>query len=173
MKRTCRNVLLLWLVCAFIFPHASVLSQERTSSAAAFDGFTAEEMAAERRLEEQFRVIPTSASARAHLQRLTREPHVAGTPEDYDTALYVRDRMRAYGLAAELKEYQVLLSYPKQPSIVELIAPRRERLKVQEAIIAQDSTSSSRKIIPLFNGYSPSGDVTAPLVYVNYGLPND
>jgi N-acetylated-alpha-linked acidic dipeptidase len=163
----------LWLVSAFIFTHASVLSQERTSSAAAFDGYTAEETAAERRLEEQFRAIPTTASARSHLQRLTREAHVAGTPEDYETALYLRDRMRAYGLAAELKEYQVLLSYPKQPSIVELIAPRRERLKVQEAVVAQDSTSSSRKIIPLFNGYSPSGDVTAPLVYVNYGLPND
>lgn len=173
MKRTCRNVLALWLCAAFIFAHASVRAQERTSSAAAFDGFTAEETAAQRRLEEQFRVIPSSASARSHLQRLTRETHVAGTPEDYNTALYIRDRMRAYGLAAELKEYQVLLSYPKQPSIVELVAPRRERLKVQEAIVAQDPTSASRKIIPLFNGYSATGDVTAQLVYVNYGLPND
>jgi N-acetylated-alpha-linked acidic dipeptidase len=172
LKRTCRNLLALWLIYTFIFAQSSVLSQERTTSAA-FDGFTAEETAAERRLEEQFRIIPTTDSARSHLQRLTREAHVAGTPEDYDTALYVRDQMRAYGLAAELKEYQVLLSYPKQPSIVELVAPRRERLKVQEAVLAQDPTSSSRKIIPLFNGYAPSGDVTAPLVYVNYGLPND
>ena len=40
-------------------------------------------------------------------------------------------------------------------------------------MIAEDPSSSNPKIIPLFNGYSASGDVTAPLVYVNYGLPPD
>jgi N-acetylated-alpha-linked acidic dipeptidase len=173
VKITYRRVLAFWLIAVFIFAQASVRSQERTSSAAALEGFTAEESALERRLEEQFRAVPQPDSARSHLQRLTQEPHVAGTREDYDTAIYVRDRMRAYGLAAELKEYQVLLPYPKQPSIIELVAPRRERLRLQEAVIAQDASSASRKIIPLFNGYSASGDVTAPLVYVNYGLPND
>ncbi|MDX6694617.1 MAG: N-acetylated-alpha-linked acidic dipeptidase [Blastocatellia bacterium] len=173
LKRTCRHAFALWLIVASIFAQSNVFSQERTSSAAVLDGFGAEESVAERRLEEQYRAVPQTDSARSHLQRLTREPHVAGTREDYETAIYVRDRMRAYGLAAELKEYQVLLPYPKQPSIVELIAPRRERLRVQEAVVAQDPTSANRKIIPLFNGYSASGDVTAPLVYVNYGLPND
>jgi N-acetylated-alpha-linked acidic dipeptidase len=104
---------------------------------------------------------------------LTAEPHVAGTKEDYATAIYVRDQMRSYGISSELKEYEVLLPYPKQPSIVELIRPRRERLTVKEAAIPEDPSSSNPKIIPLFNGYSPSGDVTAPLVYVNYGLPPD
>ena len=66
-----------------------------------------------------------------------------------------------------------MLPYPKQPSVVELVAPRHERLTVKEAIIAEDPFSSNPKIIPLFNGYSASGDVTAPLVYVNYGLPPD
>lgn len=173
MKRTYRNALVLWLIAAVIFAQSSVFSQEKSQSATAFDGYTAEETNTERRLEEQFRAVPSPESARSHLRRLTQEPHVAGTREDYDTAIYVRDQMRAYGLAAELKEYQVWLPYPKQPSIVELIAPRRERLRVQEAIVPQDPTSSSRKIIPLFNGYSATGDVTAPLVYVNYGLPED
>lgn len=173
MKRTCRSAFVLWLIAVNIFTQANVLSQDRTSSAVAIDGFGADETVAERRFEEQFRAVPAPASARSHLQRLTREPHVAGTREDYETAIYVRDQMRSYGLAAELKEYQVLLPYPKQPSIVELVAPRRERLRVQEAVVPQDPSSASRKIIPLFNGYSASGDVTAPLVYVNYGLPGD
>jgi N-acetylated-alpha-linked acidic dipeptidase len=174
LKRTCRRILIVWLVAAFILAQASVRSQERTTArASVIDGFAADESAAERQLEEQFRAVPQPDSARAHLKQLTAVPHVAGTREDYDTAIYVRDRMRAYGLAADIKEYQVLLPYPKQPSIVELIAPRRERLRVQEAIVPQDATSASRKIIPLFNGYSATGDVTAPLVYVNYGLPGD
>lgn len=137
------------------------------------DGFTAAGALAQRRWEEQFRGVPASNSAREHLRRLTAEPHVAGTKEDYATAIYVRDQMRSFGLRAELKEYDVLLPYPKQPSIVEIIAPRRERLTVREATIPEDPTSSSARIIPLFNGYSPSGDVTAPVVYVNYGLPPD
>ena len=154
------------LSCLFtlqpVFPQATSL-----------DGFTIAGAAAEVRREEQFRAVPDPKSAREHLRTLTAEPHVAGTKEDYDTAVYVRDQMRSYGLAAELKEYDVLLPYPKRPSVVEVIASRRERLNVKEAVLPEDPTSSNPKIIPLFNGYSASGDVTAPLVYVNYGLPPD
>src|SRR6266446_5159108 len=124
--------------------------------------------------EERFRAVPAPDSAREHLRRLTAVPHVAGTKEDYATALYVRDQIRSYGIPSELKEYEVLLNYPKQPSIVELITSQgRERLALKEAVIAADPSSADPKIIPLFNGYSPSGDVTGPLVYVNYGLPPD
>jgi N-acetylated-alpha-linked acidic dipeptidase len=125
------------------------------------------------RLEEQFRSVPTPASAREHLRRLTIEPHIAGSKEDYETAIYVRDQMRSYGLAVELKEYQVWLPYPKTPAILELVTPRRQRLPVHETVVTQDPSSSHPKITPLFNGYSASGDVTAPLVYANYGLPGD
>src|SRR6266850_4734665 len=124
--------------------------------------------------EEKFRAVPAPESAREHLRRLTAVPHVAGTKEDYATALYVRDQIRSYGIPADLKEYDVLLNYPKQPSIVELITSKgRERLPLKEAVIPADPSSSDPRIIPLFNGYSPSGDATAPLVYVNYGLPPD
>src|SRR6267378_2038545 len=139
----------------------------------ALDGFSTAGAVAERRWEEQFHAVPASASAREHLRRLTLEPHVAGTKEDYATAIYVRDQLRSYGLRAELKEYQVWLNYPNTPGIIELITPRRERLAVREAVVSADPTSSNPRITPLFNGYSPSGDVTAPLVYANYGLPGD
>jgi N-acetylated-alpha-linked acidic dipeptidase len=139
----------------------------------ALDGFTPDNAVAERRWEEQFRAVPAPDSAREHLRRLTAEPHVAGTKEDYATAIYVRDQMQKFGLAAEIKEYQVWLNYPKTDPIVELLAPRREKLSVREAILKEDPSSSNPKITPLFNGYSASGDVTAPLVYANYGLPPD
>ncbi|MDQ3908595.1 MAG: M28 family peptidase, partial [Acidobacteriota bacterium] len=154
---------------------ARTSAQDQSSTAAppALDGFSPEESASERALEDRFRAVPRPDSAREHLRQLTKEPHVAGTPEDYQTALYVRDRFREYGIAADLKEYQVLLPYPRVPTVLELTAPRRERLRLQEAAIPEDPTSSSRKIIPLYNGYSATGDVSAPLVYVNYGLPED
>lgn len=137
------------------------------------DGFSQRLSPEQRRFEEQFRAVPQSSTAREALRRLTAEPHIAGSPEDYATAIYVRDQMRSFGLQSELKEYQVLLPYPRTPSIVELVAPRRERMQVREDTVTVDSTSGSRKIVPLYNGYGASGDVTAPLVYVNYGLPDD
>ena len=139
----------------------------------ALDGFNAESSQAQRRWEERFRAVPTPNSAREHLKILTREPHIAGTKADYDTAVYVRDQLRSYGIAAELKEYDVWLNYPNSPSIVELMASRRQRLNINEPVVPADPTSSHPNITPLFNGFSASGDVTAPVVYVNYGLPND
>ena len=147
-------------------------AQTRTDSPV-IDGFSAKTSDIQRQFEEQFRSVPQPATAREELRRLTSEAHIAGSPEDYTTAVYVRDQMRGFGLSSELREYQVLLPYPRTPGIVELIAPRRERLQVREDIVPQDPTSSSRKIVPLYNGYGASGDLTAPLVYVNYGLPND
>jgi N-acetylated-alpha-linked acidic dipeptidase len=158
--------LLLWLT-----PERVLLQSSRVG--VAIESGNDELSIAQRRLEEQFRAVPTPASAREHLRRLTIDPHIAGTKEDYATAIYVRDQMRSYGLAAELKEYQVWLPYPKTPAIVELITSRRQRLPVHETVVTKDPSSSHPKITPLFNGYSASGDVTAPLVYANYGLPGD
>jgi N-acetylated-alpha-linked acidic dipeptidase len=158
-------VLLLLPTARFVFSQGS--------NATPLDGFSANTSATQRRWEELFRSVPAPTSAREHLRRLTLEPHIAGTKEDYATAVYVRDQMKSYGLNAELKEYNVWLPYPKTTPIVELITQRRQRLSVTEAIVPGDPTSSNPKITPLFNGYSASGDVTGPLVYANYGLPGD
>jgi N-acetylated-alpha-linked acidic dipeptidase len=163
-----RRASTLLIISLFLFQSIAFAQSQQP-----IDGFNRESSDAERSFEEQFRAIPSPASARENLRRLTAEPHVAGTKEDYDTAIYVRDQMRSYGLNAELAEYQVWLNYPKTDPIVELVSPRRERLSVREAIIREDTNSSNKKITPLFNGYAATGDVTAPLVYANYGLPPD
>jgi N-acetylated-alpha-linked acidic dipeptidase len=159
--------LLTFLLATILLPWPVALSQN------AIDGFNADRVVAERRWEEQFRAVPNPQSAREHLRRLTLEPHIAGTKEDYATAVYVRDQLRSYGLNAELKEYDVWLNYPNTPSVLELITTQRQRLNTREAVLPGDPTSANPKITPLFNGYSPSGDVTGSVVYANYGLPND
>jgi N-acetylated-alpha-linked acidic dipeptidase len=146
---------------------------QKTFAQTAIDGFSPNRVATERRWEEQFRAVPDPKSAREHLRRLTIEPHIAGTKEDYDTAVYVRDQLRSYGLSAELREYEVWLNYPNNPSTLELITTKRQPLSTREAVVPGDPTSSNPKITPLFNGFSASGDVTAPVVYANYGLPGD
>jgi N-acetylated-alpha-linked acidic dipeptidase len=164
-KTVALSILLTLLLCQ------SIASAQNRSEA--IDGFPSQLSEIERQLERQYRLVPSPTTSREELRRLTSEAHIAGSPEDYATAIYVRDLMRSFGLASELKEYQVLLPYPRTPSIVELVSPRRERLQVRENVLREDPTSSSRKIVPLYNGYGAAGDITAPLVYVNYGLPND
>ncbi|HZH31554.1 MAG TPA: M28 family metallopeptidase [Pyrinomonadaceae bacterium] len=175
MKAHVRAALALFLITGFLGTPLALRAQAPTATdaSALLDGFTATGSNAERQLENRFRDVPLAASAREHLRTLTREPHVAGTPADYRTAVYVRDQLRKFGISAELKEYEVLLPYPKRPTVLELVAPRRVRLDLQEAVLPQDPSSAHAGIIPLFNAYSASGDVTAPLVYVNYGLPDD
>ena len=162
-----KTILILALLVALSLATPVALTQN------AIDGFNAARATEQRRWEEQFRAIPDPKSAREHLRILTREPHIAGTKEDYDTAVYVRDQLRSYGLPAELKEYDVWLNYPNTPSIVELITTKRQKLNTHEAVVPGDPSSSNPKITPLFNGYAASGDVTASVVYANYGLPND
>ena len=150
-----------------------ILASPALAQTPAIDGFTAQRAVDQRKWEEQFRAVPAPKSAREHLRILTLEPHMAGTKEDYATAIYVRDQLRSYGIAADLREYNVWLNYPNTPTVLELITTKRQKLNTFEAVVSADPTSSHPKITPLFNGYSASGDVTAPVVYANYGLPND
>ena len=157
------------------FGHDNNLPQSQTlTDSRLLDGFTGDRAVSQRLWEERFRSVPAPSSAREHLRRLTLEPHIAGTKEDYATAVYVSDQLRSYGLTAELKEYEVWLNYPNTPSVLELITGRTpQKLDIREAVVPGDPTSSHPRISTLFNGYSASGDVTAPLVYANYGLPGD
>ncbi len=167
--RLLRHCLTVTLGLLFLLPAFPWTGFTQTS----LDGFS-EAAAAQQRWETSFRAIPKAASAREHLRRLTLEPHIAGTKEGYDTAVYVRDQMRSYGIKAELREYQVWLPFPGTTPIVELITARRRiKLPVHEPVVPEDPSSSHAKISPLFNGYSASGDVTNSLVYANYGLPDD
>ncbi|MBI3952321.1 MAG: M28 family metallopeptidase [Acidobacteria bacterium] len=121
-----------------------------------------------------FLAIPSGARAREHLWYYTSAPHIAGSPEDYERAVYTRDKFREYGIPAGIVEYRVLLNYPKE-RLVEIVRPEaaRFRASLAEEPVAEDLTSTDTRAVPVYNGYSASGDVTAELVYVNYGLPED
>src|SRR5690348_4070518 len=94
-------------------------------------GFAVSSRAAEIRAEGRALAIPTPEKARAWLRALTEEPHVAGTPADYKTAVDVRDKLRAWGWQAELVEYEVLLNYPRGAEL-EIVRPKPQELKVFE-----------------------------------------
>jgi N-acetylated-alpha-linked acidic dipeptidase len=115
-----------------------------------------------------------NASIRDHVFCLTKEPHVAGTPEDFATAEYVFQRFQDYGLSAHYTDYDVLLSYPLHRSLI-LSAPTKEPLvlSLKEKPVEGDVYSSNPKVMPTFHGFSPSGNVSAEVVYANYGRLED
>ncbi|HKW40052.1 MAG TPA: transferrin receptor-like dimerization domain-containing protein, partial [Gemmatimonadales bacterium] len=99
-------------------------------------------------------------------------PHHAGSERGRIVAEYALARFREMGLEARIDTFQALMPYPVSRR-VEMIAPTRFSLQLREPVIPQDSDSGDRGQLPTFNAYSPDGDVTGDLVYVNYGVPAD
>ncbi|WZP00494.1 M28 family metallopeptidase [Isosphaeraceae bacterium EP7] len=131
-------------------------------------------LAAQRKAEARALDVPTPEAARLLLRKLTEEPHVAGTPEDYDTAIFVRDQLRGWGWKADLAEYQVLLNYPDRDFVQFAITkPERIELKVIEDYNPADKDSGSSKVMTAFHGYGVSGTAEGQVVYVNYARNED
>lgn len=109
-----------------------------------------------------------------HLKHITKEPHVAGTPENFITAQYVESSFKEYGLDAHHKDYDVLLSYPLHRSLV-LSQPDHEPIAflLTERAVPGDPYSNNSKVTPPFHGYAPSGNASAEVVYANYGQDED
>jgi N-acetylated-alpha-linked acidic dipeptidase len=135
-------------------------------------GFGPDEWAAQRERETRARAIPQAERIRTYLERMSAEPHHAGSPGSRAVAEYAAALMREWGLPAKIETFEALLPYPTS-RVVELVSPTSYTAKLQEPAVAEDRDSGDAGQLPSFNAYSASGDVTAPLVYVNYGLPED
>ena len=107
------------------------------------------------------------------MERLAAHPHHVGSPWGKANAEWMRDQFRSWGWESELAEYHVLFPTPKE-RVLELVAPTRFVAKLAEPVIATDPTTRQQsEQLPTYNSYSGEGDVTGPLVYVNYGVPSD
>lgn len=122
--------------------------------------------------EEKLRALPKAENLREYMRVLAAEPHHLGSPADKRNAEWMRDRLISWGLQARLEEYDVLFPTPKE-RVVELIAPEKYVAKLKEPVLSEDADSSDENQLPVYNAYSGEGDVTAQLVYVNYGVPAD
>src|SRR6266513_2377934 len=136
-------------------------------------GFTLESSKAERDWETKFRAIPSPDSLRAYMRRLSARPHHVGSPYDRDNAEWILAKFKSFGLDAHIETFDVLFPTPIE-RVVELVAPTKFVAQLREPPVAGDPTSAQQsEQLPTYNAYSIDGDVTAPLVYVNYGVPAD
>src|SRR5436305_2377617 len=136
-------------------------------------GFTAASSSTERDWENKFRAIPDPRILRDTMQRLSARPHHVGSPYDKQNAEWILSQFKSWGLNAEIESFDVLFPTPKE-RVLELLEPAHYTAKLQEPPVAVDPTSNQQtEQLPPYNAYSLDGDVTAPLVYVNYGIPKD
>jgi N-acetylated-alpha-linked acidic dipeptidase len=144
-----------------------------TNSAAPPLGFAPSSRAGQAHAEAHATAVPSPEAARTLLRTLTAEPHVAGTPADYKTAVFVRDKLREWGWKADLASLEVLLNYPSGPPSLSIESPIEKRLSLDEAPIATDKDSANSASFGAFHGYGVSGSALGQVVYVNYGTPQD
>ena len=123
--------------------------------------------------EEKFRVIPSPDNLREYMEKLSARPHHLGSPYDKENAEWILSKYKSWGLDAHIETFDVLFPTPRERA-VELTAPIQFTAKLQEPAIPEDPTTGQRdEQLPPYNAYSIDGDITAPLVFVNYGVPDD
>jgi N-acetylated-alpha-linked acidic dipeptidase len=135
-------------------------------------GFSAEQSAAQRGLEEKIQKVPQPENIREYIRVMSEEPHHTGTEAGRRVARYVLEKFRSWGLDAEIEEFDGLMPTPRERHL-ELLEPERYVATLKEPAILEDKDSSDEGQLPAYNAYSADGDVTAQIVYVNYGMPAD
>jgi hypothetical protein len=134
------------------------------------DGFTPASSVRELRAEQRFMTYPSATLARSLDQRLAKHTGLVGTTNDRRRARQIVSELRSYGLRPHVSTYYVYLSVPRRVSLtmtspVRFHAANKERCRSVE-------TDCAGTVVG-YNALSPSGDVTAPVVYVNYGTTDD
>jgi N-acetylated-alpha-linked acidic dipeptidase len=145
------------------------------SSFLSIDGSTIAQQSSEKpeNWETRFRSLPEPANMREYMRRLSARPHHTGSVYDKDNAEWILARFKEWGWDAKIESFDVLFPTPKE-RVVELVEPTQFIAKLHEPALSVDPTSGQQdEQLPTYNAYSADGDVTAPLVYVNYGLPGD
>ncbi len=136
-------------------------------------GYSADSSKTEREWEKKLRDGVVADNLRQSMQRLSARPHHVGSPYDKDNAEWILARFKEWGFDAHIETFNVLFPTPKE-RVVELVEPTKFKAKLQEPPVPGDPTSGqTAEQLPTYNAYSIDGDVTAPLVYVNYGNRED
>ncbi len=153
-----------------LLPLAAITASSQTPQVFGYRDFTQQA-----KWDSAFMAIPDPKLAGEHLKTLTAAPHWASSPEDYATAVYVADKFKAAGLQTEIVPYKVLLNKPVSITIEAFDSTGKQLMSgpspehVDPKKHGGDPFQDDPRVLPAFNGSSPSGDVTGEVVYANYG----
>ncbi len=162
-----RPLAALFLLCALL------TAQAAPAQDAALTGFGPEASARQRKLEARFDALLRKENLREWLKRMSARPHHVGSPFDKEVVDFMAGLFRSWGYETEVERFDVLFPTPRT-RLLEMTVPERFTARLSEPALKEDATSGQTdEQLPTYNAYSIDGDVTAPLVYVNYGVPRD
>jgi N-acetylated-alpha-linked acidic dipeptidase len=165
-----------WTACTIAL---SVLPLLPFTAARAQSVFGYADFSQQAKWDSAFMAIPDPRLAGEELKELTKAPHWASSPEDHVTALYVAEKFKAAGLQTEIVPFRVWLNKPVKIEITAVDAAGHQLMSgptpehVDPTAYGGDPFQNDPRILPAFNGSSPSGDVTADVVYANFGTLED
>jgi N-acetylated-alpha-linked acidic dipeptidase len=135
-------------------------------------GFSAANATNQQSLEQRFDALLDPADQRDWLKQMSSEPNQVGAPHDKANAEFMLKKFREWGWDAHIETFSVLYPTPKKVAL-ELLGPTPFTAALREPAVAGDATSGLPGALPPYNVYGGDGDVTAELVYANYGMPDD
>jgi N-acetylated-alpha-linked acidic dipeptidase len=156
----------MYRVVLALFATATVFSQTPIR------GYPADQWKPEHDVEQQARALPSPERIRIYMERMCARPHHAGSPGAKAVAEYAAGQLKEWGLDTHIETFEPLLPYPTARSL-EMVSPVRYRAELNEPLIPGDKSTEEAGQLPTFNAFSASGDVTAPLVYANFGTVAD
>jgi len=167
-----------WVFCSALAVSQllTAQSEEGKKSAEASShllGYSSQNSQQQKDWEGKFRDGIVADNIRENMRRLSARPHHVGSPYDKNNAEWILSKFKEYGFDAHIEAFSILFPTPKE-RVVELLEPAKFTAKLREPALPVDPTSSqTAEQLPTYNAYSIDGDVTAPLVYVNYGNRED
>jgi N-acetylated-alpha-linked acidic dipeptidase len=136
-------------------------------------GFTVGRADAQRAREAAFDAAIRADEMQTQMKRLAARPHHVGSPYDRENAQFLASLLTSWGYETTIETFDVLFPTPTV-RVLEEIAPEHVTATLAEPTLKEDATSGqTSEQLPVYNAYSADGDVTAEIVYVNYGVPAD
>jgi len=124
-------------------------------------------------LERRFDASINAAEMGGWMKTMAAEPNHVGSPHNKANAEMVLAQFKSWGWDAHIETFEVLYPTPISESL-ELVGSAPFKATLTEAPIQGDETSTRTKNeLPAYVAYQGDGDVTAPLIYVNYGMQDD
>ena len=165
-----------WIFCSAILLSqllSAQLDEGNHPASSQLLGYSSQNSQQQKDWEKKFRDGIVPDNIRENMRRLSARPHNVGSTYEKDNAEWILSKFKEYGFDARIETFSVLFPTPKE-RVVELLEPTKFVAKLQEPALPDDPTSNqAAEQLPTYNAYSIDGDITAPLVYVNYGNRED
>ncbi|MBS1604877.1 MAG: M28 family peptidase [Bacteroidetes bacterium] len=136
-------------------------------------GFDDASSRTQQQLESAYDGYLQAANIDSGIRIMSAHPHHVGSPGDKAVVDYIYNKLKGWGYDVQTETFYVPFPTPKE-RLLEMTSPTLWKAGLAEPALKEDATSGqTREQLPTYNCWSPDGDVTGQLVYVNYGIPED